>query len=133
MSKTARSRRWTGWQNRKPSILRPFPVLRCEELETRDTPTTLVWTGAVDNNWSTPGNWQGGSAPTGLAANTEDLVFGPLSGRLTSNNDLPGTPTFNSILFQVGGFTLGGSAINLGLAVAGSGTINVNDGALGNT
>ena len=135
MSKTARGRRWTGWLTRKPSILRPFPVLRCEELEVRENPsTTFIWTGTVDTSWSKSGNWQGGVAPTGSLLNGgQDLVFGAAGTRLNSVNDITGSPTFNSLIFQTGGYNLSGAPISLGLNTAGSGMINVNDGAIGNT
>ena len=45
MSKTLRGRRWTGWSSRRVSLLRPFPTLRLQELEARETPTTFTWTG----------------------------------------------------------------------------------------
>ena len=46
--------------------------------------TTSTWTGGgSDNNWSTSGNWSGGTVPsTGYT-----VAFGP-SSKLTSNNDI---------------------------------------------
>src|SRR5262245_49860809 len=104
MSKKPRGNRWTGWFNRKPSLLRPFPALRCEELEARAVPATYTWTGAgADNNWSTDLNWMsslgGAFHPTGNTG-TDDLVFPEGPSVRTTVNDLTvasGTPTFNSI------------------------------------
>src|SRR5260370_29216581 len=45
---------------------------RLEALELRLSPATHTWTGAVNNLWSVPGNWTGGS-PAGDA--NADLVF----------------------------------------------------------
>ena len=47
-------RRWIGWAKRPSSIFRPFPNLGLEQLEARETPATLTWTGAgLDTNWTT--------------------------------------------------------------------------------
>ncbi|HJZ54797.1 MAG TPA: autotransporter-associated beta strand repeat-containing protein, partial [Gemmataceae bacterium] len=133
MSQIVRSRRWTGWSSRKPSLIRPFPALRCEELENRVTPTTFTWTGATNNLWSVGTNWLSGVAPTGDAGAVEDLVFGSQgTARPNTSNDLPAA-TFNSITFAVGGYTLGGNAITLGRPVSGSGVVTVASGALSNT
>src|SRR5207247_330869 len=78
MSKKSRSSRWTGWLTRKPSILKPFPSLQIEELENRVVPSTFSWSGlGSTNNWSEAANWMGGTAPTGVKAEVDDLVFPP--------------------------------------------------------
>ena len=33
-------------------------------LSTQAFAATITWTGATDNNWSTPGNWSGSAVPT---------------------------------------------------------------------
>ncbi|MBX9583214.1 MAG: autotransporter-associated beta strand repeat-containing protein, partial [Gemmataceae bacterium] len=134
MFKLARRNRWTGWAARKPSLLRPFPVLGLEQLEVRDTPATFTWTGAGANQlWSTPANWQGGVAPTGNPLNVEDLVFpaGPTQ-RVAVNNISGGI--FNSITYGAGGYTLSGSPLTLGgiSGVSQSGNLVVTAGAVDN-
>jgi hypothetical protein len=50
---------------------------------------TKYWTGAVDRNWSTPGNWVGGVAPI----NGDDLFFWAryfTAANLETRNDVPG-------------------------------------------
>ncbi len=133
MTQQSRRNRWTGWLTRKPSLLRPFPSLRCEELETRVNPTTFTWTGGIDSVWSTPGNWKDGAAPTGNPALVEDLVFGVEgAARLTADNDLPGGATFNSITISLSDYQLVGSPIRLGRpGISGSGTLVVGTGVLG--
>lgn len=69
--------------------------------------------GGGDINWSTGGNWIGGTAPISGTAN--NILF---SGtvRLTPNQNL-GTADFGSIQFigsPTGNFTIGGNALRLG-------------------
>src|SRR5262245_35120935 len=58
-----------------------------EALEERIVFATRVWTGAVDANWMTPGNWVGGVAPQA----DDNLLFpaGVTGSALTSTNDFP--------------------------------------------
>ncbi len=135
MAKTARGHRWTGWSARTPSLVRPFPVLRCEQLESRLAPATYTWSGnGADAKWSTPANWVGNVAPTGNPANVEDLVFPAGAARKANQNDLPANRVFNSISFADGGYTLTGNAITLGLpGTPGSGFLVVNAGAQNDT
>jgi autotransporter-associated beta strand protein len=108
MSNNARARRWTGWTSRKPSVLRPFPSLGCEQLEDRLAPATFTWTGGstgtgANANWSNPANWQGGVAPsTGVI----DLVFPAGASRLNNFNDLAAGTVINSITFQGSGYNI---------------------------
>ena len=46
-------------------------LLRLQELEKRDCPSTVTWTGPDGGNWTTPGNWSTGTVP----AATDDVVF----------------------------------------------------------
>src|SRR5262245_38107151 len=82
---------------------------RLEALEDRLAPAaTRVWTGAVDTNWTTPGNWQGNAAPF----SGDDLVFTG-TVRTQNTNDFHAGTTFRSITFQAGQFVLSGSSIFL--------------------
>src|SRR5947209_9724411 len=63
-------------------------ALSLEALETRLTPTTFTWRGGFNANWSNPGNWVNGIAPTGNPAEQDNLVF-PAVANLNSVNDLP--------------------------------------------
>ena len=111
MVQKPRSNRWNGWLKRKPSLLRPFPALRMEELEVRDVPATYTWTGLGANpNWSLPANWiaspntappapTGMPQPSGSGLSYDDLVFPEGPSVRTAVNDIL-TGTFNSISFS---------------------------------
>ena len=72
--------------------------------------TTDTWTGAIDANWSNPGNWTGGNAPPQAG---DSLSFG--SGAFTTlNNDFTADTAFTSLTFSGGGpFTLNGNPVLL--------------------
>ena len=133
MSKFARRRRPSG-RPAPAAPARPRPAFRLEQLETRDTPATFVWTGAgADNRWATPENWLGDQAPTGLPGEQADLVFPAGADRPTNQNDIP-SGTFNSLTIGGPNYRLIGLALTLGIpGVVGSGTLVVNDGAAGNS
>jgi autotransporter-associated beta strand protein len=79
----------------------------------------LTWTGGGgDDNFTTGGNWMGGTAPIG--SGTENLIFQGAT-RLTPNNNFAAGTTFNSITFQAPGFNLLGNPLTVG-----SGGIQVN-------
>src|SRR5262249_50953258 len=109
--------------------LRPFPVLRCEELEVRDTPATFSWTGGgADNNWSTGLNWAGGGAPTRAAG--EGLGFS-LGGARTANfKELAGA-SFNPRTISDSNYDITGNGITLPSSAA-SGVLAVATGAINN-
>src|SRR5438477_12980878 len=73
---------------------------RLEGLELRLSPATHTWTGAVNNLWSVPGNWTGGT-PAGDA--NADLVF-PAASRKDSLDDFAGPLSVHSILLDAGQF-----------------------------
>ena len=125
MSKTLRGHRWTGWSARRPSLLRPFPVLRVEELEERATPASFTWSGAGGNaNWSNAANWQGGSAPTGNPLALDALSF-PSGVSVAAHNTINNlnNATFFSISISDPNYTIAGKSITLGSAAA-SGSIS---------
>ncbi len=66
--------------------------------------------GGADDNWTTSGNWLGGTAPV---ANDALLFDGTV--RLTPNNNFAAGTAFNGISFTAaaGAFTLGGNSITL--------------------
>ncbi len=132
---------WSRWLR---SVFRPqartirrrrAESLGMEQLETRLAPATFIWTGAgKTNHWSDNANWfdqDTGTpqAPSGLAANLDNLVFPGGPAQTTTQNDLPAGSTFGSISFSGVGYTLQGNAIVLGSsAVSGSGSVNVGAG-----
>jgi hypothetical protein len=69
--------------------------------------TSLTWTGAVDSNWSTAGNW----SPAQVPAAGDDVTL-PFTGlREPRNNDLVGVQLRSvTISFR---FALGGNAVEL--------------------
>src|SRR5262249_12753534 len=57
---------WTRHRHSQGARRRPPPrsFLRMEQLEDRFVPSrTVNWTGAVNTNWSNPGNWDSGEVP----------------------------------------------------------------------
>jgi fibronectin-binding autotransporter adhesin len=76
------------------------------------TAASQTWTGmGSDNNWSTPGNWASGVAPSASDA----LIFTGLQD-ISPWNDYPANTPFNGVNFDAtaGNFTLSGqNAINL--------------------
>src|SRR6516165_2944125 len=126
---------WSRWFR---SLLRPQvkPIRRrsrslsFEQLENRLAPASFTWTGAAnDGKWTTPGNWSGNMAPTGIASNLEDLTF--QGSPQTANNTFVNA-TFNSITIASPSFILTGNSLTLGSTLTnGSGRITVNAGLLG--
>lgn len=144
MSPRTRGRRWTGWMSRKPSLLRPMPSLRCEELENRVVPAQqFIWTGAdplLSPNWGVGANWQGGVAPTGNPANGDSLVFPALAGVPTVNQLNPvnnlsfaGGNGFSSITISGNGYTITGSPISLSAGGVGNAAVRVQGGPVVDT
>jgi autotransporter-associated beta strand protein len=80
---------------------------------------SLVWTGlGGDDNWTTPANWGGGSAP--LAGYS--LSFGVGAAQKTTNNNFPTGTTFAGLRFLDGGYTVTGNdlALTAGISSASS-------------
>ncbi|HXC99538.1 MAG TPA: hypothetical protein VN048_09365, partial [Verrucomicrobiae bacterium] len=46
---------------------------------------SAFWIGGVDTNWSTGGNWSGGSGTLGVPGATDNVVFGPIGASPTSD------------------------------------------------
>ena len=82
--------------------------LLLSELEERAVPATRVWSGAIDNIWTKPGNWDGTAPVTG-----DDLVFPANPVRLTSVNNFATGKTFGSILIEGDGYDLFGNSITV--------------------
>jgi hypothetical protein len=87
-------------------ILRAFSLLSFLVCVAPIEAATHIWTGAVNELFSVPGNWSGGS-PAGDA--NAQLSFPP-GGRLAANNDIAGL-TVRSISFSASGYQLRGNAI----------------------
>jgi choice-of-anchor A domain-containing protein len=80
-----------------------------------------TWSGAVNNSWSTPGNWDTGAPTTG-----DDLVFPATALNKSNVNDLPAGLSITRLTFQGNGYTLGGNAIAITTAVANNVTSGTN-------
>src|SRR5688572_14859259 len=74
--------------------------------------------GGANDNWTTPDNWLGESAPVPL-----DLLTFSGTTRLTPSNDFATGTSFGGINFDAtaGAFTLGGNAVTL---AANAGVLN---------
>jgi autotransporter-associated beta strand protein len=74
--------------------------------------TTLTWTGAVDANWGTTGNWSGGTG-TEIPDSPDDiLMFGPGASNLTSTNDITSLQV-DQIQLTDGGYSFSGNDVDL--------------------
>src|SRR5262249_27313270 len=75
--------------------------------------TTLTWTGAVDSNWSTPGNWSPALSPV----HGDDLIFTENATNLTNHNNFHAL-TANSLTFQGAqtgnGYSIDGFTLTIG-------------------
>ncbi len=99
------------------------------------TSGTFQWSGNGTNaNWTTPGNWSGGVAPTGDG--NETLVFPSGAAKLTNIDDLPvGANAFTGVTLAASGYditvnnSLALGASGLSLTAAGTETINAASGA----
>ena len=98
--------------NRKTRRAFP-PRLSLTHLEDRTVPTTLTWTGTVDANWSTIGNWSGGGAGEEVPNSSDDvLIFASAPVRLASTNDITSL-SVDEIQLSDSGYALSGAAVAL--------------------
>jgi len=76
-----------------------------------------VWTGQGSNaDWSNPNNWAGQSAPVA----GDNLIF-PAGGAQPANtNDLAAGTALGNVVFQAGGYSVSGNAIELNGSLDGS-------------
>ena len=84
---------------------------------------TKTWTGAVNNLWSTAGNWNGG-----LPAAGDRLVFSATGVNRTMTNDLAAGTVFYDLTFLGGNYVINGSSLGLSNGITSSAapnTINV--------
>jgi hypothetical protein len=81
-----------------------FALLVCISSATSVLADTKTWTGAVDNLWSTAGNWAGGAPVAG-----DRLVFPVTASNYSNTNDFPSGTTFFDITFLGSGYTLSGN------------------------
>ena len=92
--------------------------------------TDRTWTGGsgVDNNWMTPGNWQGGIAPSP----GDNLIFQGVTsaGNSTNHNNFPSGTMFGKLTIATASgqdFSLGGNRVVLTNGIAESaGGIGIN-------
>ena len=73
---------------------------------------TCTWDGSADGNWSNPLNWDdvAGCDGAGVPENGDSLVF-PVGSAPSSDNDLPGTTTFDQIDVAGSNYTITGNPI----------------------
>ena len=69
---------------------------------------TKTWTGAVNNLWSTPGNWNGGVPAAG-----DRIAFGATGINRTNTNDLAAGTVFYDITFLGNNYVISGNALGL--------------------
>lgn len=55
---------------------RSLTLLGCLLLAVSAQAAQVVWTGAVDTNWSNGGNWTGGTGTAGVPGGTDNVIFG---------------------------------------------------------
>src|SRR2546430_987569 len=96
---------------RRPTLPGKLPRrLQLEFLEERLAPALHIWTGAIDNLWSKPGNWgflQGAPTPGDL---TQELRF-PAGAQHSSNlNDIQNL-TVQTIVLSGTGYVLDGAPL----------------------
>ena len=114
MATRRRSNRQTN--RRSP---RRFNLLTPEHLEDRRLLTTLTWTGAVDANWGTVGNWSGGTG-TEIPDSPDDiLVFASGASNLTNTNDISGL-SIDQIQIDDSGYILTGNSLDLNGSITAS-------------
>lgn len=82
-------------------------------------PTAIkTWTGQAGGDWSEAVNW----SPSGVPANGNALVFGPLPAghTKTTNNDLAAPHVFWALSFQDDGYSISGKAIGVARGILAS-------------
>ena len=76
-----------------------------------------VWTGSgSDANWNTAANWAGNSVPVA----GDNLIFPAGAAQLTNSNGLTANTLFGNVVFDAGGYSASGNAIELNGAIDGS-------------
>lgn len=80
-----------------------------------------TWSGAANNLWSTPGNWD-----TGVPVAGDDLVFPATSANKSNVNDLATGTSFNTITLQNNGYTLSGNTVAVTAGIANNFTFGTN-------
>ncbi len=121
-----------GVRSRPP----PDGVAVSERLESRCLLSAAVWTGALDNNWSNPGNWKGDVVP----AAGQDVNFPALSGSAaTTTVALNANVAVGDLSFE-GDYALVGASVTLDGSVAvstgidgASATASIDDTVLGHS
>lgn len=82
---------------------------------------TLTWTGAVDANWSTAGNWKLPDGTHRMPANGDSLLFPDNAAHTTNMNDISGLSLHSLTFAEPGGsvthttaYVITGDAITIG-------------------
>lgn len=91
--------------------MRTLADLKAERLEDRIALAMSTWSGAVDNFWSTPGNWD--TPPVA----GDNLVFPAAAVNKTSVNDLAAGIAYQSVFIDGAGYAISGSPIQIDTAL----------------
>ena len=118
---------------RKKNPLRKnkIPRHRVEELETRLTPASHTWTGAISGSWSDAGNWDAVNGAPTAAVSGVVLFFGSAT-TLSMVDDIVGL-NVDALNFSASGYTLSGTTGGIVLNLTGlGGNPAISDSAGGN-
>lgn len=101
---------------------------------------TVLWTGAIDSNWSTPGNWNTNTVPDmyiydDAVVNTQTNMPIVESGQSINCDDLMlarnvSTPPATAVMTMNGGTFQLGRHFKIGQDAGTSGTFDMNDGTV---
>jgi hypothetical protein len=114
------TRSWNGGASLRAAYLAGAALLG---ISTAVLGASHTWSGAVDSNWSTPGNWSAGGAPAN--GETVVLVFPAGMQHMGSMNNDRTSLTISSATFHDTAYVVNGNVINV------NGAISVVAGAAG--
>jgi hypothetical protein len=114
------TRSWSGGASLRAAYLAGAALLG---ISTAVLGASHTWSGAVDSNWSTPGNWSAGGAPAN--GETVVLVFPAGMQHMGSMNNDRTSLTISSAIFHDTAYVVNGNVINV------NGAISVVAGAAG--
>lgn len=113
-SRRGQTRQNTEVRSAQIRRMRTMTGLTNERLEDRLALAISTWSGAVDNLWSTPGNWDT------LPNAGDTLVFPAGASNLNSVNDFATGTSFESIAIDSAGYDISGNAIAITAGITAS-------------